>query len=223
MDFVHQAPSYVIEAVGTLLATYFMEIMWVVAISMADPFGFDSCDFPIDKDWNTSEQVMMQQVCPVLCCVFLCDAVMSCHVMSCHVALCCMAPCHVCCAVLLRGCDIKSVTWFNCPRSQSATPHCRMLRGVFLVACATINCPHHKVQEKRCAWGSRRAWESIWHHLFRRQVFFCLTFSGCQKVFSAVFSGIGSILHENMSRYCGIGNAQNAFWQKKRWPKFHLD
>jgi hypothetical protein len=58
----YRAPSYVIEAVGTLLATYFMEIMWVVAISMADPFGFDSCDFPIDKDWNTSEQVMMQQI-----------------------------------------------------------------------------------------------------------------------------------------------------------------
>ena len=45
------------------MAAYFVETLWMVSVYLADPFGFDSCDFPIDYEWYCSEKVMEQQVC----------------------------------------------------------------------------------------------------------------------------------------------------------------
>ena len=37
-----------------------------MAVLLADPFGFDVCDFPLEKEWAKSETMMMQQVFPTL-------------------------------------------------------------------------------------------------------------------------------------------------------------
>jgi predicted membrane chloride channel (bestrophin family) len=59
---VHEPGVYVVEALGTLIASFFVASLWAMAVLLTDPFGFDVCDFNIEGDFATSEKVMAQQI-----------------------------------------------------------------------------------------------------------------------------------------------------------------
>mmetsp|Transcript_120784 Transcript_120784/g.210190 ORF Transcript_120784/g.210190 Transcript_120784/m.210190 type:complete len:420 (-) Transcript_120784:2555-3814(-) len=54
--------TYALEVIASCIATFFVASLWSMAVLLADPFGFDVCDFPLEKEWAKSETLMMQQI-----------------------------------------------------------------------------------------------------------------------------------------------------------------